>query len=71
MYDLWLEFNDIDAGGKVCACVAHARPGVRLRRGRRIVVGDDEGNTALAVVGHRRRLRGLVTVRLIPGTFRP
>ncbi|ONH22678.1 hypothetical protein BL253_34945 [Pseudofrankia asymbiotica] len=68
---MWIEFNDIENGGEVRACVAHARPGVRLRRGRRIVVGDEEGNTAVAVVGRRRWLRGLVTVRLIPGTFRP
>ncbi|MBL7486527.1 hypothetical protein I6A60_40475 [Frankia sp. AgB1.9] len=69
MFDLWVEFNDIERRGRIVASIAHAEPGVRLRWGRRIVVGDYEGNTARAVVRRVRRRRGLVTVRLIPGTF--
>ncbi|HUY08045.1 MAG TPA: hypothetical protein VMW80_01130 [Candidatus Dormibacteraeota bacterium] len=65
--DLWIDFNDVDATAHVSSLLSHARPGVAVRVGGILFVGDDEGNRCRAqVVGIAS---GVVDLALEGSTF--
>jgi len=68
--ELWVDFNDVDSDLRVSTLVARAEPGVHLQAGATVIVGDDEGNIALAmVVGVDRE--GIVDLVVDGTSFRP
>lgn len=71
--DIWVEFNDIDASGRVVTYADLARPGVDLSVGAQVVAGDNEGNTARACVVARQRWRRnpRITLKLDLESFQP
>jgi hypothetical protein len=49
-WDLWMDFQAVDAGGLTAALVEHARPGVTVEAGQYLVVGSDDSELAVARV---------------------
>ncbi|CUU57627.1 hypothetical protein Ga0074812_113125 [Parafrankia irregularis] len=48
--DVWVDFNDLDVDMRITAYADAVEAGVELTVGARVLVGDDEGNTASATV---------------------
>lgn len=73
-YDLWIDFNDLGRDGHGFALLRHARSGSRIVAkmiwAKPIIVGDEEGNRAQAIVTSvwRGKVGVLVDLStLIPG----
>jgi hypothetical protein len=66
-WDLWLDYQRIDAEGLTHGNVRNAGPGVDLSPGRFVVVGNEDADPAVAEVV-RLEDRGVVLVRVLPGS---
>ena len=49
-YDVWVEFNDVNADGTVVTYLDAAQPGTAVAVGVTLTAGDGEGNRCPAVV---------------------
>lgn len=65
---LWADFNDLDPRGDVRSHTRFVEPGVSLVAGEAVIVGDDEGNRAMAEVVNVSG-DGLVELRVDLGSF--
>lgn len=65
-WDLWVDFHRVDAAGLTHANVRHASPGVELKVGRFVVVGDDDADPGVAQVVEIGP-DGVVLLRVLPG----
>jgi len=65
-YDLWVDFQACESSGLTPTLAKYARPGVDLHRGKHLVVGSDESETAVAEIVELRD-DGVVMVRVLPG----
>jgi hypothetical protein len=70
LYDIWIEFNDPTLPA-VHADPHFVREGVQLHQGETYVVGDDEGNRALAVFVGLLGDGPILVLDVKPDTFRP
>lgn len=65
-WDLWVDYHRTDGEGLTHTNVRNAEPGVRLRAGEYLVVGNEEADPAVAEVVTVKD-SGLVLVRVRPG----
>jgi hypothetical protein len=65
-WDLWVDFHRVDAAGLTHAQVRDASPGVHLREGIFVVVGDEDADPAVAQVVDVGT-DGVVLLRVLPG----
>jgi hypothetical protein len=65
-WDLWVDFHRVDSAGLTHAHVRDASPGVELREGGFVVVGDDDADPGVAQVIEIRN-DGFVLLRVLPG----
>ena len=65
-WDLWVDFHRVDAAGLTHADARDLSPGVELREGTFIVVGDDDADPGVAQVMEVRN-DGVVLLRVLPG----
>jgi len=66
-WDLWLDYQRIDADGLTHGNVRNGARGVELSPGRFVIVGNEEADPAVAQVV-RVEGRGVVLVRVLPGS---
>ena len=66
-WDLWIDFQRADGNGFTRGNTRHARPGVELRLGDTIVVGNEDAEAGVAGVVELGD-RGFVLVRVFPGS---
>lgn len=65
-WDLWVDYHRTDGAGLTHTNARHAAPGVTLRVGEFVVVGNEEADPAVAEVVSIDPDR-LVLVRVLPG----
>lgn len=65
-WDLWVDFHRVDAAGLTHAHVRDASPGVDLKEGSFVIVGDDDADPGVAQLVEVRR-DGIVLLRVLPG----
>lgn len=65
-WDLWVDFHRVDADGVTHAHVDDRAPGVEVREGRYLIVGDEDADPAVARVLSVRP-DGVVLLRVLPG----
>jgi hypothetical protein len=65
-WDLWIDYHRQDEDGLTHASVLDASPGVALRPGAYVVVGNEEADRAVAEVVSVDD-EGIVLVRVLPG----
>jgi hypothetical protein len=67
IWDLWIDYQRIDAEGLTHGNVRNGAPGVELSPGRFVIVGNEDADCA---VGEIVRVdgRGVVLVRVMPGS---
>jgi hypothetical protein len=65
-WDLWVDYHRTDGDGLTHSNVVDAEPGVTLRVGDYVVVGNEEADPAVAEVVSIDA-RGIVLVRVLPG----
>lgn len=65
-WDLWVDYHRTDGDGLTHTNVLDAEPGVALREGDYLVVGNEEADPAVAEVVSIDA-RGIVLVRVLPG----
>lgn len=66
-WDLWVDFHRVDEHGFTMASSRHARPGVRLREGAYLVVGEEDFGDAVARVVEYEPKTGFVRLKVYPG----
>jgi hypothetical protein len=64
--DLWVDYHRTDGAGLTHTNVLDVAPGVTLRAGMFVVVGNEEADPAVAEVVSIDA-RGIVLVRVLPG----
>ncbi len=67
-WDLWIDYHRRDGDGLTHGNVRNARPGVAIKPGRHVVVGNDEADPAVAEVVQLDD-DGVVLVRVLPGSL--
>ena len=65
-WDLWVDFQRVDAEGLTHARVQDTSPGVQVRARSFLVVGDTDADPAVAEVVDVMR-DGIVLLRVLPG----
>ncbi len=65
-WDLQVDFHRIDENGLTLAHTDDLRPGVHLRQGDYVVVGDEDAEPAVAVVTELDD-DGFMRLRVLPG----
>lgn len=65
-WDLWVDYHRTDGNGLTHTNVRNAEPGVELKQGDHVVVGNEEADPAVAEV-MAVKPTGVVLVRVLPG----
>jgi len=68
-WDLWLDYQRIDADGLTHGNVRNGASGVELSPGRFVIVGNEDADPAVAEIV-RVEGRAVVLVRVLPGSVR-
>lgn len=65
-WDLWVDYHRTDGERLTHTNVRNAAPGVQLKQGEHVVVGNEEADPAVAEVVAVKS-SGVVLVRVLPG----
>lgn len=65
-WDLWVDYHRTDGNGLTHTNVRNAEPGVELKQGAHVVVGNEEADLAVAEVVAVKPT-GVVLVKVLPG----
>ena len=66
MWDLWVDFHRVDAGGLTHVHVKDSSPGAVIEEGPFILVGDDDADPGVAQIIEVKS-NGIVLLRVLPG----